>query len=125
MINSRSGFTMIELIFIIVIIGILFAIALPKLAATRDDAALAVDVSNMSQCIMDAAGRYTATKTDLSDGDSTACNRVKCYNITYSSGGKNFIVTTKLGPPNYCSYVNMIGGHLAKTYTFKGTQVSF
>ena len=34
----KKAFTMIELIFVIVIIGILASIAIPKLAATRDDA---------------------------------------------------------------------------------------
>ncbi len=36
--NNRNAFTMIELVFVIVVIGILSAIAIPKLAATRDDA---------------------------------------------------------------------------------------
>lgn len=34
----KRAFTMVELIFVIVVIGILTAIAVPKLAVTRDDA---------------------------------------------------------------------------------------
>ncbi|CAA6817713.1 MAG: Type II secretion envelope pseudopilin protein (PulG,guides folded protein to PulD in outer membrane) [uncultured Sulfurovum sp.] len=36
--KSKQAFTMIELIFVIVVIGILAAVAIPRLAATRDDA---------------------------------------------------------------------------------------
>jgi general secretion pathway protein G len=36
--SSKKAFTVIELIFVIVVIGILAAIAVPKFAATRDDA---------------------------------------------------------------------------------------
>ena len=39
--RSRKAFTMLELIFVIVVIGILSAIAVPKFAATRDDAVIA------------------------------------------------------------------------------------
>lgn len=36
--QKRKAFTMIELVFVIVVIGILAAVAIPKLAATRGDA---------------------------------------------------------------------------------------
>lgn len=37
----KKAFTMIELVFVIVIIGILASVAVPRLAATRDDAEIA------------------------------------------------------------------------------------
>ena len=39
--RTQNAFTMVELVFVIVVIGILAAIAVPKLAATRDDAVIA------------------------------------------------------------------------------------
>jgi general secretion pathway protein G len=44
----RRGFSMIELIFVIVIIGILAGIAIPKFAATRDDAVIAKGRSDVA-----------------------------------------------------------------------------
>lgn len=38
--EHRKAFTMLELVFVIAIIGILSAIAIPKFAATRDDAVI-------------------------------------------------------------------------------------
>jgi general secretion pathway protein G len=51
---------MIELIFVIVIIGILAAVALPKLAATRDDAKISSLVANTKTVVNDAKNYYTA-----------------------------------------------------------------
>lgn len=45
---KRTAFTMIELVFVIVIIGILSAIAIPRLAATRDDAQIAKGRSDVA-----------------------------------------------------------------------------
>lgn len=45
----KNSFTIIELIFIIVIIGILAAIAIPKLASVQDDAVVAVEKSTIGE----------------------------------------------------------------------------
>ncbi|MDO9056181.1 MAG: prepilin-type N-terminal cleavage/methylation domain-containing protein [Sulfuricurvum sp.] len=60
---KRSGFTMIELIFVIVILGILAAVAIPKLAATRDDAKISKINSDASTFVSDLGSFYTAKGT--------------------------------------------------------------
>lgn len=60
---KRSGFTMIELIFVIVILGILAAVAIPRLAATRDDAKVSTKTQEATQLLQEMSAYYTAHGT--------------------------------------------------------------
>ena len=54
----KKGFTMIELIFVIVILGILASVAIPRLAGTRTDAEISATVANLRTLLNDAASYY-------------------------------------------------------------------
>ena len=66
----KKGFTMIELIFVIVILGILASVAIPRLAGTRDDAEISAAVANLRTLVSDA-NVYYVTKGDLKTKGNT------------------------------------------------------
>lgn len=67
----KKGFTMIELIFVIVILGVLASVAIPRLAATRDDAEVAKAATNLTTAVSDITAYYTA-KGSFKDSKSKA-----------------------------------------------------
>lgn len=82
----KRAFTMIELIFVIVIVGILAASAIPMLSATRDDAGSAKTLSNLSTMISDVTSNYTAQ-------NKFAANIDQMTNVTGVTLGKGGTAT--------------------------------
>lgn len=98
---KRTAFTMIELVFVIVVIAILAAIAIPKFAATRDDAQLVKGRSDVSAIrsaivserqarLLQGSSAYinklhsglAANFTTIFDNNGTAANSLLQYGIT-------------------------------------------
>jgi len=115
----KPAFTMIELIFVIVILGILSAVAIPKLSATRDDAAVTKEIINAKQTLSDAQNEYTALGK-LSDYPAT-----KCYKFDSKDNGVFEI--KKENADDICSkvYASDLAVNLVNVYTFGGRKVKF
>ena len=85
MLNKKAGFnpafTMIELIFVIVVIGILSAVAIPRFAASRDDAVL---VKGKSQVAAIRSGIAMQKSKRLLEGAATFIPANLDNNTTYN-----------------------------------------
>lgn len=115
--TSKNAFTMIELVFVIVILGILASVAIPKLTATRTDAQISkgiADISAIRSAIMTErqSRLITGSPSFIANGtgsgqmdEGSLFGGVLTYGITASTGDNGWSATAGSG-----TYVYKIGG---------------
>ncbi len=83
--KKRSAFTMIELIFVIVILGVLAAVAIPKLAATRTDAKISKEMMSASIALENLGAEFTSQGAFNKYLVTDAQAAVKCFTFTLNN----------------------------------------
>jgi len=85
--QNKKAFTMIELIFVIIIIGILAAVAMPKFSANRDNATGAMCTHEVNQLIHEISNSYMKeTYTDFVGMGISKMSNVKANMISNGNG---------------------------------------
>ena len=129
-IKNRKAFTMIELIFVIVVLGILASVAIPKLAATRTDAQVSkgrADVSSIRSGIMTQrqskliTGNPNYIAGDEIDNANGLFGGVLTYGITDSATAGHWTHSATAADVNSSKYMyNVAGEPVNFEYTRSG-----
>ena len=115
----KKGFTMIELIFVIVILGILASVAIPRLVGTRDEAEISAALANLRTLVSDASAYYAAKGDFKKTGATTAATwgEITSVPLTITNGANTTsagetVATTaanlKVGDVNDCITVTLV-----------------
>ncbi len=91
MLNGRRGFTLIELVMVIVLLGILAIVAIPKYYDLQNDALLASEkgvLGAVRSGIVTYYSKYKAYPATLDGYAAAACSAtVKCFDTVLDQGG--------------------------------------
>jgi len=119
---------MIELVFVIVIIGILAAVAIPKLSATRDDAKTSTAVQNLTIFIEDVGMYYASTdhiSSSVNNMSNVDLSQDGCF--TVSTSDATSITISSAGTSVACKQAHSLASKklLIGKHIFRGIKVGY
>ncbi len=118
--NSEKGFTLIEIIAVLVILGILAAVTIPRFANLQDDARNKAALAGISEAKARLAGEYARILL-VSNGDITqATGTLVNTNINTEYG--DFVLTFSPGATSVGISVTSVGG-VAPNITISDTWI--
>jgi|GEM_PF-1326686 len=122
--KHRKAFTLLEVVFVVAIIGILASVAIPKIQASRDDARMISIMTSLTTCLNDVGNGYTAkailfpsTASELGALYSSCkvVNDDSCFGL---SGQESNLTVSALSSSDICLKViqkatskNLVGVH--------------
>ena len=122
----RQAFTMIELIFVITIIGILSAVAIPKLAATRTDAKVAAMANEITSVANEVASRAVASgvSSDIPSMSKMATVMINAGRASYN----NNVLEVHMGNVSDCIKLQIVSDsrdmNLTMSYSNAGSDTA-
>ena len=119
---KRSGFSMIELVFVIVILGVLAAVAVPRFVATRTDAQVATARSDMAAAQKAIVAKVFADNIDTTASKPTDPNKKWGEGATMNNWSEWIMEVAGLDGSRWGVYTNSGGDKLSSAVSTKWGQ---